>query len=257
VKYYGEDNRGAHLPFNFQLLQLPWNAAKIEAAISEYEGALPEFGWPNWVLGNHDNPRIASRVGKEQARNAAMLLLTLRGTPTVYYGDELGMEDVNIPKDKIMDPQALNEPGVGRSRDPERTPMQWDDSKNAGFTKGDPWLPIMDEHKEVNVKKLWDKKDSMLDLHRKLLEIRTKEPVLHVGSYIPVPSSGELLAYQREFEQKRFLIVLNLGTSEEMFEPDLKWKGTVSISTDGEQEGQELENEIVVAANRGLLIKLK
>jgi alpha-glucosidase len=186
VRYYGEDNEGAHLPFNFQLLQLPWNAPKIEAAISEYEGALPEFGWPNWVLGNHDKSRIASRVGKEQARNAAMLLLTLRGTPTIYYGDELGMEDVDIPKDKIKDPQALNEPGVGRSRDPERTPMQWNDSKNAGFTEGEPWLPLMDNFKDINVEQQWNEKGSMLDLHRRLLSIRAKEPALHLGDYIPV-----------------------------------------------------------------------
>ena len=257
VRYYGEDNEGAHLPFNFQLLQLPWNAPKIEAAISEYEGALPEFGWPNWVLGNHDKSRIASRVGKEQARNAAMLLLTLRGTPTIYYGDELGMEDVDIPKDKIKDPQALNEPGVGRSRDPERTPMQWNDSKNAGFTEGEPWLPLMDNFKDINVEQQWNEKGSMLDLHRRLLSIRAKEPALHVGDYIPVSSRGDLLAYIREFEESKFLIVLNLGDSEENFEPDINWKGTVEISTDGKLEGQELKNKLKLAANQGLLIKLK
>ncbi len=256
VRYYGEDNRGAHLPFNFQLLQLPWNAAKIKAAISEYEGALPKFGWPNWVLGNHDKSRIASRVGKEQAGNAALLLLTLRGTPTLYYGDELGMEDVDIPKDRIMDPQALNEPGVGRSRDPERTPMQWDDSENAGFTQGEPWLPLMDNYEELNVANQWDREGSMLHLHRRLLEIRAKEPALHVGDYYPVHAEGNLLAYRREFEEDRFLIVLNLGNSEELFKPDLQWKGTVKICTHGKQERQELKNEITVAANQGLLIKL-
>lgn len=256
VRYYGEDNRGAHLPFNFQLLQLPWNAAKIKAAISEYEGALPEFGWPNWVLGNHDNPRIASRVGKKQARNAALLLLTLRGTPTIYYGDELGMEDVDIPQDRVMDPQALNEPGVGRSRDPERTPMQWDNSENAGFTKGEPWLPLMDNYKELNVTKQWDHEGSMLQLHRRLLEIRVKEPALHVGDYFPVHSTGDILAYRREFEGDKFLIVLNLGNSEEIFESDFKWKGSIQLSTQGKLEGQELKNKIIIAANLGLLIKL-
>lgn len=256
VTYYGEDNRGAHLPFNFQLLQLPWDAAKIEASISEYEGALPEKGWPNWVLGNHDNPRIASRVGKEQAGNAAMLLLTLRGTPTIYYGDELGMEDVDIPQDKIQDPQALNEPGVGRSRDPERTPMQWDDSRNAGFTKGEPWLPLMDDYEELNVKKQWDKEDSMLKLHRRLLKIRAEEPALHIGGYVPVISGGDLLAYLRKYEQDEFLVVLNLGASEETFAPELDWKGTVKISTHKDLEGQKLENKTKIAPNQGLLIKL-
>lgn len=257
VRYYGEDNQGAHLPFNFQLLQLPWDAAKIEAAISEYEGALPEHGWPNWVLGNHDKPRIASRIGKEQARNAALLLLTLRGTPTIYYGDELGMEDVDIPQDKIQDPQALNEPGVGRSRDPERTPMQWNSSRNAGFTEGEPWLPLMDNYRELNVEKQWDKEGSMLQLHRKLLKLRAEEPALHIGSYIPVPSKGNILAYLRKYDNSRFLVVVNLGNSEEIFEPDLEWKGTIEVSTQGEMEGKKLEDKATIAANLGLLIKLE
>ena len=256
VKYYGHENNGAHLPFNFQLLELPWNAEKINATINEYEGALPEDGWPNWVLGNHDKSRIATRVGKEQAGVAAMMLLTLRGTPTVYYGDELGMEDVEIPQEKIRDPQALNEPGVGRSRDPERTPMQWDDSDNAGFTNGDPWLPVSPHYKEQNVKNLWDKDGSMLDLHRKLLKIRAKEPALHVGNYLPVFTNKDLLSYIREFENQRFLVILNLGASELDFMPDFKWKGTVKVATDHSMEGKKVNNKMKIAGNLGLLIKI-
>src|SRR5262249_50746992 len=94
VAYYGRDLSGVPLPFDFTLLSARWNAREIAALIDTYEAALPAGGWPNWVLGNHDRPRIATRVGPEQARVAAMLLLTLRGTPTIYYGDELGMEQV-------------------------------------------------------------------------------------------------------------------------------------------------------------------
>ncbi|UZH55110.1 glucohydrolase [Salinimicrobium tongyeongense] len=256
VRYYGEDNRGAHLPFNFQLLQLPWEAAKIKAAISEYEGALPEHGWPNWVLGNHDNSRIASRVGKEQAKIAAMLLLSLRGTPTIYYGDELGMEDVNIPEEKIQDPQALNEPGVGRSRDPERTPMQWNDALNGGFTTGDPWLPLMENYREINVKNQRGTKGSMLEFHKRLLELRAKEPALYIGKYTPVPSTGNILAYLREFDADKFLMILNLGASEETFAPKLQWRGTVKIATHNELEGVHLEQSTNIAANQGLIIKI-
>src|SRR5690606_11977646 len=132
----------AHLPFNFQLIQAPWNARGIAALIEEYERSLPAGGWPNWVLGNHDRPRIASRVGQAQARVAAMLLLTLRGTPTLYYGDELGMRDVPIAPEQVQDPFEKNVPGMGMGRDPCRTPMQWDTSPNAGFTTGRPWLPL-------------------------------------------------------------------------------------------------------------------
>jgi alpha-glucosidase len=104
VRYYGENGRGAQLPFNFHLISTPWDAEAIAELVERYEAALPPGAWPNWVLGNHDRPRIAGRVGPAQARVAAMLLLTLRGTPTLYYGDELGMRDVPIPAAKVQDP---------------------------------------------------------------------------------------------------------------------------------------------------------
>jgi len=138
VQYYGADLGGVHLPFNFQLLLTKWQARDIARIIGEYEAALPERGWPNWVLGNHDRPRIGSRVGPAQARLAAMLLLTLRGTPTLYYGDEIGMHDVEIPPEKVQDPFEKNVPGRGLGRDPQRTPMQWSAAKHAGFSDGEP-----------------------------------------------------------------------------------------------------------------------
>jgi alpha-glucosidase len=112
VAYYGRDLNGLHLPFNFSLLNSPWNARAIANLIEDYEARLPPGGWPNWVLGNHDRPRIASRGGAEQARVAAMLLLTLRGTPTIYYGDEIGMEQVSIPEHRIRDPLEKKHPGT-------------------------------------------------------------------------------------------------------------------------------------------------
>jgi alpha-glucosidase len=100
IAYYGNDLAGAQMPFNFALLSTLWSARSIEKIIADYEGALPAGVWPNWVLGNHDRPRVASRVGREQARVAAMLLLTLGGTPTLYYGDEIGMQQVAIAADQ-------------------------------------------------------------------------------------------------------------------------------------------------------------
>src|SRR5262249_58541878 len=101
VTYYGQNLRGAQLPFNFQLLHTAWTATAIGKLVAGYEAALPPGGWPHWALGNHDQPRIAARVGEAQARVAAMLLLTLRGTPTMYYGDELGIGRVTIPNDAV------------------------------------------------------------------------------------------------------------------------------------------------------------
>ena len=140
--YYGRDLAGAHLPFNFALISTPWNARAIAKLVDDYEAALPAGAWPNWVLGNHDRQRIASRLGTDQARVAAMLLLTLRGTPTLYYGDEIGMPQVAIAPDRVRDPWEKNVPGMGVGRDGCRTPMQWDDTAYAGFSVREPWLPL-------------------------------------------------------------------------------------------------------------------
>ena len=113
VKYYGAHNDEAHMSFNFELIRAPWDPDHIRKYVQRYEIALPEGAWPNWVLGNHDRHRIATRVGPEQARIAQMLLLTLRGTPTCYYGDELGMADVEIPPDRVQDPLGQERAGVG------------------------------------------------------------------------------------------------------------------------------------------------
>ncbi|MDQ2643723.1 MAG: alpha-amylase family glycosyl hydrolase, partial [Myxococcota bacterium] len=197
VAYYGRDGRGAHLPFNFQLITLPWEARRIDAAISEYEGAMPDHGWPNWVLGNHDQPRIASRVGLAQARVAAMMLLTLRGTPTLYYGDELGMRDGVISSEEVQDPQEKNLPGLGLNRDPARTPMQWDANPGAGFSSGRPWLPLSSDSPRVNVELQRRDPDSMLSFYRRLITLRRHENALSVGSYTPLAVEGDLLAYKR------------------------------------------------------------
>ncbi|HEX8417803.1 MAG TPA: alpha-amylase family glycosyl hydrolase, partial [Methylobacterium sp.] len=196
VTYYGPDLSGADLPFNFQLLQTPWEAGAVGAIVEAYEAALPPGGWPNWVLGNHDRPRIAARVGEAQARIAAILLLTLRGTPTLYYGDEIGLAHVAIPPGRVQDPWERNEPGHGR--DPERTPMQWDGSANAGFTKARPWLPLSDDAGARNVDALRDASGSILTLYRHLLSLRREHQALSVGSYRPVPSgANDVLAYER------------------------------------------------------------
>src|SRR5690606_34811901 len=206
MSYYGIDNTGAHLPFNFQLLSLPWDSKEIATAIDEYEGALPDKGWPNWILGNHDKPRITSRVGLEQAKVAAVMLLTLRGTPTIYYGDEIGMKDVPIPFDEVQDPQGLNMPDKNLSRDPARTPMQWDDSLYAGFSGVKPWLRIDKSYARVNVANQKNEPFSMLTLYHKLIALRQSEPSLMVGDYKPVFSNNQFIAYIRHAEgNPRFL----------------------------------------------------
>jgi len=185
VQYYGDDDE-CHLPFNFSLIRTKWGASTIRDAIVNYEDALPAGAWPNWVLGNHDNHRIATRVGKHNARVANMLLLTLRGTPTTYYGEEIAMENVPISTDMVQDPFAKNVPEIAHivGRDPERTPMLWDDSPNAGFTEAgvQPWLPVTSEYERYSVMEQEKDGASVLALYRALASLRASEPALCLGS---------------------------------------------------------------------------
>src|SRR5262249_51413371 len=192
VAYYGKDLTGAHLPFNFALISTAWHAREIEALIARYEAALPPGAWPNWVLGNHDKPRLASRIGSEQARVAAMLLLTLRGTPTLYYGDEIGMPQAAIAPEDVRDPFEKNVPGIGVGRDGCRTPMQWDASSYAGFSDVAPWLPLANGHRLENVVNLDADTKSILSLYRLLIALRRKRPELASGIYEPLVAEGDL-----------------------------------------------------------------
>ncbi len=224
MTYYGEHLNGIHLPFNFGLVLLEeWEADAVRQLVEEYEAALPENAWPNWVLVNHDNPRIANRIGQARARLAQMLLLTLRGTPTCYYGDEIGMQDVEISSHLIVDPVGKSAPGHGR--DPERTPMQWDASPNAGFSTAEPWLPIAGDYAETNVAVQRKDPRSQLALFKRLTGLRRKLRSLATGSYRSLDARNEsVFAYLREHEEDRVLVVLNFGLTPE--EVNLSAAGT-------------------------------
>jgi alpha-glucosidase len=213
MTYYGKDNRGVNLPFNFQLLQCAWSADAIAQVLMDYHEALPAGAWPNWVTGNHDQPRVASRVGIKQAAVAAMLLLTLPGTLTLYYGEELGMTNVPISPEDVQDPAEKNEPGIGAGRDPERTPMQWDASTNAGFTAGHrkPWLPLAADFATINAAAQEHDAASMLTLYRDLIRLRRTHRALIDGGMQSIAATDNILRYLRTNEEESLLIVLNLG----------------------------------------------
>jgi alpha-glucosidase len=215
VAYYGKELRGAQLPFNFQLINAAWTAHVVAKLVTEYEAALPAGGWPNWVLGNHDQPRIAARVGPAQARIAAMLLLTLRGTPTMYYGDELGIGRVAIPPEAVQDPWEKNEPGLGLGRDPSRTPMQWDTGVNAGFSSARPWLPLDTAYQDCNIETLRDNPSSLLTLYRRLLELRRQHTALNSGSFRLIDVQGDALIFERASAAERIVVCLNFSGSEQ------------------------------------------
>ncbi len=212
ARWYGEPDRPqVHLPFNFQLIENAWDAGSLRRTISAYEASLPRFGWPNWVMGSHDAPRIAARVGEAQARVAAMLLLTLRGTPTMYQGDEIGIGKVRIAPIGCADPQDLRQPGLGIGRDRSRTPMPWDGSDYAGFSTVDPWLPLNEDWQSRNVVAQAADNGSLLSLYRSLLSLRRSHEALAIGDIALVDAAENVLAYLRRHADECLLIALNLS----------------------------------------------
>jgi len=256
VAYYGRDLKGCHLPFNFSLLRTTWHARELARLVEEYERLLPPGGWPNWVLGNHDQKRIASRLGREQARVAAMLLLTLRGTPTIYYGDEIGMIQVPIPPDKIRDPVEKNVPGHGLGRDGERTPMQWDSGPHAGFSTVEPWLPIAADCEVQNLEQARGEPDSMYKLYRRLIAARRATPALTLGSYRWLLARGDLLLYIREHNAERILVALNLGDEPAAMRFPEPLHGRVLVSALSDRDGEAITGGIDLRGNEGLVIAL-
>ena len=237
ARWHGTPERPqVHLPFNFALMENRWDAAVLRRVIADYEASLPAHGWPNWVIGSHDAPRIAGRLGEAQARVAAMLLLTLRGTPTLYQGDELGIGLVEVPATRIQDPRELRQPGIGLGRDPARTPMAWDVSANAGFSAAQPWLPLHADWPTRNVAAQDADPTSMLSLHRALLALRRGSKALTEGSLMLVDAEEDVLAYERRHGDGRVLVALNLGQHERA----VPGAGKVLLSTLGDTDGTVL-----------------
>jgi alpha-glucosidase len=263
VAYYGAEPGetpqllGAQMPFNFHLIQTAWRAEEIAELIRNYEAALPSGAWPNWVLGNHDQHRLATRVGPEQARVAAMLLLTLRGTPTMYYGDELGMPDARIAPQDVRDPAEKNQPGIGQGRDPERSPMLWANTENAGFTTHGvtTWLPLVWDWPKFTVETEGYDQGSMLELYRRLLKLRRDRAVLNAGSIEDVRGEDEVLSYLRVGSGgERVEVHLNL-CDEVRFVEGLQ--GRVQLSTFLDiTDGLEAGGTIKLRGGEGLVVEV-
>ena len=199
--YGGPDAEGLHLAFNFHLMEereryTRWDAAELRRIVTESEATLPANAQPCYALANHDRSRFVSRHnhdgrGQERARASALLLLGLRSTPFLYYGEEIGMADVDVPAEQQHDPARFLHIG----RDPERTPMQWDTTLGRGFTTGGPWLPF--GALDINVAAQVDDPDSLLALYRAAIHLRKREPALAGGALRVAHSTGEWFAFER------------------------------------------------------------
>lgn len=258
MQYFGSPERPElHMPFNLQLSVIPWDGQTILDYIQSYYSALPPHAWPNWALGTHDARRIATRAGAGQARLGAMLLLTLRGTPTVYYGDEIGMHDVDIPRDRIEDLREILVPDLGLGRDPARTPMQWDGQPSAGFTAGEPWLPIAGDYERINVNVQTEDPCSMMTLYRRLLALRRSSPALVAGSFQTVLRDGAVFVYRRDTEDQHLLVALNFGAEPRTVDlAGIVTGGRLLLSTHLDRDEQEVGGQLELRGDEGVLIAL-
>jgi alpha-glucosidase len=256
AEFYGDNLDELHLPFAFKLIETPWRATELADAIGSLEAALPSGAWPIFALGNHDRRRLASRIGRAQARVAAVLLLTVRGVPSLLYGDELGMIDQPVPSGRGRDAFAL---AGGVTHDQTRTPMPWTSGLNGGFSTADAsalWLPVSDEFETINVETQLADPGSILNLYRELLAIRKQSDALRLGDYRRHPASDErCLVYTRTAGVERKLVALNL--TKEPSELAVAVQGTLTLSTTLKRAGETVEGRLQLAADEAVVIDVE
>ena len=246
-----------HAPFNFNFFRLEWSAPVYRTFVDAFEQALTPGDIPTYVFGNHDQPRLVSRFGEEKARLCAMLLLTLRGMPFIYYGEEIGMSNVDIPKNKIRDGFAHTSEHIGQSRDPARTPMQWDSTPHAGFTTGEPWLPLAADATEKNVSTETHNPQSLLNLYRALIWYRNNSVTLRQGTYRSVDVGNEnIFAYIRG-SSERILVLLNFSNTETVanIRPYTRTASTIALRTHS-NSSNNIADTMILAPYEGIVIEL-
>lgn len=241
-------------PFNFSFISLPWDASVQKKYIDEFDLLVGNDYFPTYVLGNHDKPRIVSRLGVDAARTAALLQLTLRGIPFIYYGEELGMKNMDIPEEEMKDPQAINMRGMNFGRDPQRTPMQWDNTRFGGFSKVMPWLPLGHATGEKNVAFEVNDPKSFLNLYKTLIKLRKNRISLADGDYIPLDIvNNNVLGFMRKKGNETSLILANFSAEEQMVAPPKgAWKTILSTKLDIYERDEK--KEIVLRPFEGIIL---
>jgi alpha-glucosidase len=251
--YFGKVDE-LHLIFNFDFMAQRWDARAFRTAVARFERWTPEGAWPTYTLSNHDRSRHRSRYdgarGDARARVAAMMLLTLRGTPFLYYGEEIGMTDIVLPERRKLDVDE---------RDRCRSPMQWDASASAGFTRGRPWLPLPRSATRVNVAAQREDPRSLYSLYRSLLRLRRASRALRLGGYRPVAAPDGVYAYVRQTVEERVLVALNFwGRARRLEARGLPARGRVIASTHADRaEGDEvLVRRLLLRPDEGIVLRI-
>lgn len=256
-KFYKNIHNGSFAPLNFNLISLAWNAAEYKRFLDQFEEALGVGDIPTYVLGNHDRSRVASRLGQKRARLAAMLTFTLRGMPFIYNGEEIGMEDGEIKPSQVKDPFEKNVPGIKLGRDPERTPMQWNNQKYAGFSNSKTWLPVAKNYKSINVESEQNDPKSILALYKKLIHFRKKSKALLYGkySYINLRNSA-IFSFGRHYGDEKILVIVNFTMDEQTVSLNIK-KAEIICNTYMDWQERKLDfKKFILRKNEGYVIKI-
>ncbi len=261
ASYQGNGRDELHMAFNMELLFLRWNAKSFAKALDRWYGALPADGWPNLTLSNHDQPRHATRfrarsadVTRARLEIAAMLMLAARGTPFLYYGEELGMKNEKIPRTEIRDPTGKTFWPLPFGRDGERTPMQWTSAVNAGFTEetARPWLRVGSDSKTSNVATAMRDTESLWHWYRALIETRKESAALTSGNFAFI-SRGErgILAFLRSEGTEMAACYLNFSRRQRCV--SLANSARVILGN-ARRKGSALEPGVVVLAPQEALL---
>lgn len=263
ASYLGSGVDSLHLTFDFSLIFRWWNARIYMRCIQKWYNQIPEGGWPSIVLSNHDLSRHINRFGSgfhklEKAKVAAVMLLTLKGTPFIYYGEEIGMYNSKITKSQIKDPVGKRFWPLYNGRDKARTPMQWNSQKNAGFTSGVPWLPVNRSYINNNVEKQKSEENSLYNLYRKLINIRKEYVSLNAGQWTPLlPQKNGIMAYSRTIESEKVFVFLNFTSKSKKINLGINSKWKVLLSTHLHDEHINSTNEIKLFPYEATILKME
>lgn len=257
-KFYQLCPNNRFAPFNFTLISTPWNVADFKNTIDSYQAILTPENIPNYVFGNHDISRVATRIGEAKARITSFLQFTLPGMPFVYYGEEIGMTNGAIPFEAVKDFLSKFFHGFHPGRDLERTPMQWDDSPHAGFSNSKPWLPVNGNYKTVNVEHEKNDPLSMLSHYKSLIRVRKSTPVLRDGTYIARQSkSPNIFSFERILGDERFIILANFGDNIEKEDITVFEKApSLIFSTNEKDRFQDISKELTLLPLEGYILRV-
>jgi alpha-glucosidase len=255
VEFYGSGIDELHLAFNFVFIEAGFDAGALSSVVARTEKLLPAEAWPVWTMSNHDIVRAPTRWGEDDpalARLAMLMLLTLRGTPVLYYGDEIGMRQVDVPFERVLDPVGLQRFEHRASRDGARTPMPWSAEPGAGFTAPgvEPWLPFGDL-RAANVADQRDDPGSLLHLCRDLIALRRRDAGLRTGGYAPLPAPAGAWAYRRG---DGHAVALNLSPSPVRLELP---RGTVAVATDRGRDGEAVGGTLELGPWQGAVVDVR